>query len=139
MRKVIHALSDIKILLTNVFSREYIFESLQQDKKIQTKDTLGADLIREFLKSIIHLIVSNTSPEAMNSIFDGSKSLPSILTFKKNLKKVGSIVLRQFMADKKDQLSKQSESQRILREMLLDLIVEQLEKRCYIKSKVKDE
>ena len=46
----------------------------------------------------------------MNSIFEGSKSLPSILTFKKNLKKVGSIVLRQFMADKKDQLSKQSES-----------------------------
>ena len=75
----------------------------------------------------------------MNSIFEGSKSLPSILTFKKNLKKVGSIVLRQFMADKKDQLSKQSESLRILREMLLDLIVEQLEKRCYIKSKVKDE
>ena len=34
LRKVIHALSDIKILLTNVFSREYIFESLQQDKKI---------------------------------------------------------------------------------------------------------
>ena len=31
---MIHALNDIKILLNNNFTKEYILESLRQDKKI---------------------------------------------------------------------------------------------------------
>ena len=60
---MIHAMSDIKILLNNAFTKEYILESLQQDKKIQTKDTLGIDQIKAFLSALIYLIVSNASPE----------------------------------------------------------------------------
>ena len=126
-------MNDIRVLLNNVFTKEYILESLQQDKKIQTKDTLGTDQIRAFLGALIHLIVSNACPEHLLAQYESSKSISSILALKQSLAEVAKIVLNQFMRDGKEMVAQaQSETQRILQEMLLDIIVAQLEQRCYL-------
>ena len=75
-------MNDIKVLMSNVFTKEYILESLKQDKKIQTKDTLGTDQIRAFLGALIHLVVSNTSQEKLLIQHESSKSTSSILMLK---------------------------------------------------------
>ena len=95
----------------------------QQDKKIQTKDTLGTDQIKAFLGALIHLVVSNSSPEALIAHYENSKQINSILSLKQHLCDIAKIVLDQFLIDKKEIIVHQSETQRILQEMLLDIIV----------------
>ena len=128
---MMHAMNDIRVLLNNVFTKEYILESLQQDKKIQTKDTLGTDQIRAFLAALVHLIVSSASPEQLLAQYESSKAINSILSLKQSLAEVAKIVLDQFMMEGKDMNVRQSETQRILQEMLLDIVVAQLEQRSY--------
>ena len=79
----------------------------------------------------MHYIVSNMSSERILSQYKHSKYLPSIMTLKKSLAQVSQIVLNQFVKDNKEMMVRQSETQRILHEILLDIIVEQLEIRCY--------
>lgn len=99
---MMHAMNDIRVLLNNVFTKEYILESLQQDKKIQTKDTLGTDQIRAFLAALVHLIVSSASPEQLLAQYESSKAINSILSLKQSLAEVAKIVLDQFMMEGKD-------------------------------------
>ena len=93
LRRMMHAMNDIRVLLNNVFTKEYILESLQQDKKIQTKDTLGTDQIRAFLAALVHLIVSGASPEQLLAQYENSKAINSILSLKQSLAEVAKIVL----------------------------------------------
>ena len=102
LRRMMHAMNDIRVLLNNVFTKEYILESLQQDKKIQTKDTLGTDQIRAFLAALVHLIVSSASPEQLLAQYESSKAINSILSLKQSLAEVAKIVLDQFMMEGKD-------------------------------------
>ena len=129
---MLHALNDIRVLMSDCFTKEYILESLKQDKKIQTKDTLGTDQIRAFLGSLMHLIVSSACQEKLLSQYETAKSLSSIMTLKQTLSQVAQIVLNQFVArEAKELIGRASETHRILQEMLLDIIVVQLEQRCY--------
>jgi hypothetical protein len=42
-KRLLLTLNDIRILLTNVYTKEYVLESLRADKLITVKNSLGAD------------------------------------------------------------------------------------------------
>jgi len=59
LKKLLHQLNDIRVLLSDVYTREYVLESLRQDHLISTKDKLGGDQIANFLKATVHILVNS--------------------------------------------------------------------------------
>jgi hypothetical protein len=51
-------MNDIRVLLNNVYTKEYVLESLRQDKKITSQNNLGIDQIKAFLKAVVKILVS---------------------------------------------------------------------------------
>ena len=62
LRKLVHTMNDIRVLLSSVYTREYVLESLRQDQKISTKDSLGADQIKAFLQAVVQMLVKSHAP-----------------------------------------------------------------------------
>ena len=122
-------MNDIRVLLNSVYTREYVLESLRQDQQISTKDSLGADQIKAFLQAVVQMLVTSHSslPQA------GAKpASPAVLKLRQQIANLAKLVLNQFIAQDKV-LIRQTETQRILQEMLLDIVVQQLEDKCYTK------
>jgi len=71
------------------------------------------------------MIISNSSSRQSNG-----KPFSSIAKLKVNIVNVIRLVLNLFISQDKT-IIRQTETQRILQEMLLDITVDQLESRCY--------
>ena len=68
-------MNDIRVLLNSVYTREYVLESLRQDQKISTTDSLGADQIKAFLKAVVQMLIkSHVSFQHANS-----KTSPAVI------------------------------------------------------------
>ena len=90
---------------------------------------MGADQIKAFLQAVVQMLVTSHSslPQA------GAKpASPAVLKLRQQIANLAKLVLNQFIAQDKV-LIRQTETQRILQEMLLDIVVQQLEDKCYTK------
>ena len=59
-------LNDIRVLLSNIYTKEYVLESLRADKHISTRNTLGIDQIKVFLKAVVSILVKTQN--SLNSL-----------------------------------------------------------------------
>lgn len=46
-------------MLSNIYTKEYVLESLRNDKKISARNTLGVDQIQIFLKAVVNILVKS--------------------------------------------------------------------------------
>eukprot|EP00347_Sterkiella_histriomuscorum_P020695 403336831 len=138
MRRLLQNLNDIRILLNNVYTKEYILESIRQTystqklhevkaKKSKSIEELNYDAIYDFLKSVIQLMLFISSFTLFNKV-----SLQSLTRLQFSVSNCCKLILSQFMTDKS--MMRAQETQKIIQEMLLDIIVEQLEHQCGIKQ-----
>jgi len=56
-KRMLLVLNDIRVLLSNIYTKEYVLESLRADKHISTRNTLGIDQIKVFLKAVVSILV----------------------------------------------------------------------------------
>ena len=42
-KRLLLTLNDIRVMLANIYTKEYVLESLRVDKQISSKNTLGVD------------------------------------------------------------------------------------------------
>jgi hypothetical protein len=113
-KRILLTLNDIRVLMSNSYTREYVLESLRVDKHISTRNTLGVDQIKTFLKASVQILVRTHFHQS-----------PAFLQIAREAK----LVLRLFTTST---LIK-TETQRILQEMLLDTVVSQLEHETQVK------
>lgn len=43
LKRLLLTLNDIRVMLSNIYTKEYVLESLRVDKKISARNTLGVD------------------------------------------------------------------------------------------------
>ena len=56
-KRLLLTLNDIRVLLSNSYTKEYVLESLRVDKHISTKNSLGVNQIKLFLKAVVSIFV----------------------------------------------------------------------------------
>lgn len=56
-KRLLLTLNDIRVLLSNIYTKEYVLESLRADKHISTRNTLGVDQIKMFLRAVVSILV----------------------------------------------------------------------------------
>jgi hypothetical protein len=55
--------------MNNIYTREHVLESLRQDNKISTQDSLGIDKIQAFLKAVVQFLMISTHLGSNNKQF----------------------------------------------------------------------
>lgn len=124
LKKMLHALNDIRVLLNSIFAREYIFECLRQDKKLQTgsssdPNAIGIDLIKGFLAAVVTILIESNSPSGVSiltsiqSRTQVSTSYFTILKLSQQVSQAARLVLNQFIETDSLQ-TRQTETQRIM-------------------------
>jgi len=69
LKRMLHSLNDIRVLMNSVFAREYIFECLQQDLSLTNHHkAIGIDLIRGFLQSVVTILIETMSPSGVSHL-----------------------------------------------------------------------
>jgi len=43
--------------MSNIYTKEYVLESLRADKHISTRNTLGIEQIKLFLRAVVNILV----------------------------------------------------------------------------------
>jgi hypothetical protein len=89
-------LNDIRVLMNNIYTREHVLESLRQDNKISTQDSLGIDKIQAFLKAVVQFLMISTHLGSNNKQFQ-----IRISKVKSNIQHVTRLVLNLFICQDK--------------------------------------
>jgi len=131
LRKILHGLNDVRVLLSNDYTRQYLLESLNQEQKSLSveEQKSGIDTIKLFLKSVVTILLRCQGTLGMSR----SSNISAKLSF--TIIHAAKLILFKFLGERS--ICRQSETQRLLQEMLLDLVVDELEKHCGLHSKSK--
>jgi hypothetical protein len=163
MKTVMHSLNDLRVLLSDPFTQVYVLEALREDKYANQQSLevqplkratgtasevqRGADLeqaaavseieqelgfqnIKSFLKALVDVMVLSHSSSLLAEHSPNSQRL-CLSAFK-----VAKIVLSQFVSDK--QQIREAETSKILQEMMLEILVEHLERVCGLQAILQD-
>lgn len=136
LKNLIQLLNDIRVVLSDFYTREYLLEQLRQQGKSILKSSAVSNAaqfsfehIKAFLTAIIELLLqfnSGSSSSLKSSNFPTTKLQFAISNCCK-------LILNQFMTDKS--MMRSSETHRLLQESLLDIVVKRLEIICGLHKK----
>jgi hypothetical protein len=79
-KKMLLTLNDIRVLLSNIYTKEYVLESLRADKHISTRNSLGVDQIKIFLKAVVSILVKSQNSMLNLPITQASKLVLRLFT-----------------------------------------------------------
>ncbi|CDW79829.1 hect domain and rcc1-like domain-containing protein [Stylonychia lemnae] len=138
LKRLLHTMNDIRVLMNCPYTREYILESLKSErtsssplkesssKRLDITDRLNYETLQIFLKAVVQLMQFTSG---IQQFIKFSHVQNTKLQFQ--VTNCIKLLLNQFMADRS--MMRSNESQRLLQDMLLDIIVQLLEKHCGIK------